>query len=47
MFCARPFGQHTSMLDVRRADPAIRKGADPAEQRGGAATGSFMNKAHS
>jgi hypothetical protein len=34
---ARPSGQDMSMLDVRRADPATRKGAAPAEHRGGAA----------
>ena len=45
MLPARPLGQYTSMLDVRRADPAIRKGAGPAEHRGGAAAKvSFIGK---
>src|SRR5262245_61774760 len=42
---ALPAGQHTSMLEVRRADRGTRAGAAPAEQRGGAAN-AFTSPSH-
>ena len=34
MFPARPCGHEVSMLEVRRAEPAARSGAAPADERG-------------
>jgi hypothetical protein len=38
----RPFGQETSMLELRRADPGTRTGAGPAEHLGGVERASFI-----
>ena len=34
MVPARPCGHEVSMLEVRRAEPGVRSGAAPAEERG-------------